>query len=100
MGKPVNLRSNNNRASQVPPQLVPTSEEVVRRYENLGGSITRFPVFGADPLSTNIQLQHDREQHFISMNWEQIYGKLVNNNDADFCAAITTYVNTTRYLSE
>jgi hypothetical protein len=41
----------------VPPHLVPTSEEVVRRYENLGGNITRFPVFGTDPLSTNIQLQ-------------------------------------------
>ncbi len=64
MGKPVNLRSN-NRASQVPLNLVPTNEEVVRHYEDLGGNITRFPVFGADPLSSDIQLQHNREQHFI-----------------------------------
>ncbi len=34
------------------------------------------------------------------MNWEQIFGKLVNNDDTDFCAAITTYVNTTGYLTE
>ncbi|CAB4041762.1 Hypothetical predicted protein, partial [Paramuricea clavata] len=68
VGKPVNLRSNNKRASQV-----------------------RFLVFGTDLLSTNLQLQHDREQHFISVNWEQIYGKLVNNDDAHFCAAITTF---------
>ena len=95
----MNSRSNNNQASPIPQHLVPTSEEVVRCYENLGESITRFPIFGADPLSTNIQLQHVREQHFISVNWEQIYGKLVNNDDTDFCTAITAFVNT-RDLTE
>lgn len=96
----MNLRNNNNRVSHVLPQMVPTSEEAITNYEQMGGHITRFPVFGRDPLSTNIQLQHERKQRFNNnVNWELIYGKLVNNEDTHFCVAIMTYLNITRELS-
>ena len=81
--------------------MVPTSEEIVTSYEQMGGQITHFPVFGRDPLSTNLQMIHERERRFNSnnVNWELMFGKIVNNDDTDFCAAIMTYLNITRELS-
>ncbi len=80
--------------------MVPTCEEIVASYEEMGGQITRFPVFGRDPLSTCLQLMHERERRFNNnINWELIYGKVVNNDDTDFCVAIMTYLNITRELS-
>ena len=68
-------------------------------YEQLGGKITRFPIFGIDPLATNSQLQHEREQRFNDeMNLELIYGKLVNRQDAPFCTAVMKYLNITTEL--
>jgi hypothetical protein len=48
-GKPINLRNGNNRACHVSPQSVPINEEAVTNYEQMGGNITQFPVFGRDP---------------------------------------------------
>lgn len=45
-------RNENCRTAQVPPNVVPNSEEAVRNYEEQGGSITIFPFFGENPLST------------------------------------------------
>ena len=95
----MDLRSNNNRTSHVPAQIIPSSDEAVVNYEQLGGKITRFPVFGIDPLATNSQLQHEREQRFNdNMNLELIYGKLVNRQDAPFCTAVMKYLNITTEL--
>ena len=72
--------------SKVSPHLIPTSEEVVAHYEHLGGNVTHFPIFGKDPLLTRPQLQRERKRlfNYDNIKWEEIYGKLVNNDDTDY----------------
>ena len=67
----------------------------------MGGQITQFPVFGRDPLSTRFELIREREQRFNSnnINWELMFGKIANNDETDFCAAVLTYLHLTRELS-
>ncbi|XP_028413701.1 uncharacterized protein LOC114536555 [Dendronephthya gigantea] len=72
VGRPIDLRNNNNRVAKVPLNMIPTCEEAVARYENDGGKITRFPAFGQDPLFTNPHLQNEREEQFNHINWELI----------------------------
>ena len=49
VGTPVQLRSNNLQGQNMPATQIPTSQEAVAAYENLGGRLTVFPSFGLDP---------------------------------------------------
>ena len=48
--------------------MVPTNEEIVASYEQMGGQITQFPVFGRDPLSTSLEMIRERERQFNNGN--------------------------------
>ncbi|KAJ7318444.1 hypothetical protein OS493_037967 [Desmophyllum pertusum] len=58
------LRS--NRALKIPEELVPTTEEVVRMYEERGGNLTRDGNFGIDPLALRPDLIESRQQLFYA----------------------------------
>lgn len=94
------LRRNNFHGKKILAARVPTSQEAVIAYENLGGRLTVFPTFGVDPLSDNSELQVLREQrlgHQTSM--ETIFGDLVNGNSTSFERAILRFGNLTTQLA-
>ncbi|KAK3737609.1 hypothetical protein QZH41_010509, partial [Actinostola sp. cb2023] len=99
VGKPIIVRNANYRVAPITPQLVPTPEDALTRYEASGGHLTAFPVFGTDPLRDNPDLVNIREQQFIDANdIHTIYGCLVNDMDQYFRDAISTYCDLTRRL--
>ena len=96
VGKPVQLRDNNFQGQRLSESQVPSSDEAVTSYEDLGGSLTLFPCFGADPLANDTTLQAEREQNFDSVtDFEAVFGELVNGNPIPFETAIVRYANMT-----
>jgi len=68
-------------------------------YEDLGGTLTLFPCFGADPLTNNATLQAEREQHFDSVtDFQAVFRDHVNVDPIPFENAILRYANMTMQL--
>ena len=79
VGTPEQLRSNNLQGQNIPATQIPTSQEAVAAYENLGGRLTVFPSYGLDPLADNVALQDMRERRFNSeADIETVFGDVVN----------------------
>lgn len=99
VGKPVQLRENNFHGQRLSESQLPSGDEAVTLYEDLGGSLTLFPRFGADPLANDATLQAEREQHFDSVtDFEAVFGDLVNGNPIPYENAILRYANMTMQL--
>ena len=60
-GKPVILRDSNNLEQVIDPIYLPSCDEAVQVYENLGGRLTMEPHFREDPLNGDQDLQTRRE---------------------------------------
>lgn len=58
---PMQLCSSNLQGQNIPATQIPTSQEAVAAYENLGGRLTAFPSFDLKPLADNVALQDIRE---------------------------------------
>ena len=99
VGTPVQLRSNNLQGQNMPATQIPTSQEAVAAYENLGGRLTVFPSFGLDPLADNVALQNIRERPFNGeADIETVFGDIVNGIATSFEQAIQGYANLTTQL--
>ncbi|CAB3986700.1 Hypothetical predicted protein [Paramuricea clavata] len=97
VGKPIEVHAANNRAVQIDPQLVPTAAEAGESYEGLGGQLTLFPSFGADPLANYGDRAESREQQFLNqISIQDIMSQLVNGSDLLFRNAIELFANITR----
>lgn len=99
VGTPVQLRSNNLQGQNIPATQIPTSQEAVAAYENLGGRLKVFPSFGVDPLADNVALQDVRERRFNSeTDMATVFGDIVNGTATSFEQAIQRYANLTTQL--
>lgn len=99
VGTPVQLRSSNLQGQNVRATHIPTSQEAVASYENLGGRLKVFPRFGLDPLADNVALQDVRERRFNNeTSMETVFGDIVNGIATSFEHAIQRYANLTAQL--
>ena len=91
-GKPIDLRAQRNRTTQVEPHLVPDVTAAADNYEAKGGQLTRFPAFGTDPLTGNPEHQRRRDAIFeAQFDIDAVFGSIVNGQDAQFRLAIQQF---------
>jgi len=80
---------------------LPSAEEAVKLYEDAGGHLTHFSLFGEDPFVENISLQRERlrvfQQKYPAFN--PIFHKLENGDDNLFCEAILFFIHLSITLS-
>ena len=100
-GKPLILKDGNNLAQVIDPIYLPSCEEAVQVYENLGGRLTMEPQFGEDPSNGDQDLQTRRE--FLWLNnvpdMSIICGHVANDLDHSFRHAVNSFCGLTRQLS-
>ena len=85
-GTPNQLMVSNNQVALVNPQIIPSPEEAVNKYEEAGGHITHFSGFGLDPLANDYSLFYCREIEFHQRypEFDPFFHKLVNGDDTVF----------------
>ena len=93
------LRS--NRALKIPEELVPTTEEVVRMYEERGGNLTRDGNFGIDPLALRPDLIESRQQLFYANQptGQIIFSSILQGDLELFEHALGFLIELTMYLT-
>ena len=84
------------------PTLIPSSDEAVMNYEQYQGVLTRFSVFGNDPLSAREDLMKRRELLFAESNpdFDQISTNVVSSNGELFFKALMNYKQLTNRLND
>ena len=99
-GKPIDLRAQRNRATQVAPHLVPDVLAAADNYEAMGGQLTRFPAFGVDPLTGNSEHQRTRDALFeTQFDVAAVFGSIVNGQDLPFRLAIQQFSSISRNMA-
>ena len=78
---PVENMCHSNRAVRIPEELQPTTEEIVRRYEERGGSLTHDGNFGGRPscfegIATRSRLMQDGNSSCARVKCQAIPGSL------------------------
>ena len=88
-------------AVKLPEELVPTTAEVVRMYEERGGNLTHSGSFGSDPLAFRSDLIESREQLFYANQptGQFIFSTVVHGNPELFECALRYLIELTVYLS-
>lgn len=89
-------------ARRVDPAVVPSTEEAVQAYEQLGGHLTYFPAFGRDPLADSPLLSRRRLQNFQACfpSFETLFYNLVNGDSTPFENALLLFLQLTRDLAQ
>ena len=90
-----------NRAVKIPEELVPTTEEAVRMYEERGGNLTRNGNFGIDPLAMRSDLMESPEQLFYANlpTGQVIFSSIVHGDPELFERALRFFIEFILYLS-
>ena len=90
-----------NRVSRIPGEVVPTTQEVARMYEERGGSLTRNENFGIDPLALRSDLIESRQQLFYANQpiAKIIFSSIVHGELEIFERALTFFIELTMYLT-
>ena len=91
----------NKKTVQIPTHLIPSTMQVVQQYENRGGSLNYWPVFGKDPLEGHPSLTSLRLKHFYDSFpcFDNIFHEVVNNNISVFRNAVVQFRDISYYYS-
>ena len=97
--KTCHSRDSNNLV--VNPIYLPSCDEAVQVYENLGGRLTMEPHFGEDPLNGDQDLQTRKELLWLRdvPDVNVISGHIVNDLDHSFRHVVNIFCGLTRQLS-
>lgn len=89
-----------NRAKHVPLGILPTSQEAVYRYVNVGGAITSAHEFGVDLLADFDEKKKLRHDGFVlQYSFERVFHLVVNGNNELFKEALLFFIDITYRLS-
>lgn len=99
-GVPNRLASLNNHANIVPPSQLPSPEDAVQHFENMGGSLTIESSFGEDVLAGRPDLVAQRESTYFQQasEFSTIFHSLVNGNDLPFRQSLKLLLQLTEQL--
>ena len=83
------LAQQNCGITSIPPSSIPSLDEAVMNYEQYQGVLTRFSVFGNDPLSAREVLMKRRELLFAESNpdFNQLFTNVVSSDGELFFKA-------------
>ena len=77
-----NVRMNqDNRTAKVPPHIIPTLDEAISSYHDMGGELTLSSTFGEDPLSTSLRAVQELEFTTIYPDFEVFFTSAVNGQE-------------------
>ena len=90
-----------NQAVKIPEELVPSTEEVLRMYEEMGGSLTHNAHFGIDPLALRPDLVESREKLFRANQptGSIMFSGIVYGDSELFEHALRFLIDLTMYLT-
>lgn len=91
----------NDQTVAVPPQSIKEPIEVLKDYENTGGSITVFSPFGNDPLSGRPNLISRRDEVFYEHypTFDPIFHTVVNGDFTLFREGLLLLIAVTSRLA-
>ena len=92
--------ASNNQVARIASQVIPSPEEAIKLFEEAGGSLTHFSVFGADPLGDDVIRKQQREVQFHQgyPSFDPIFYNLVNGDDTLFRQGLLLYIQLTHSL--
>ena len=90
-----------NRARKIPQSLLPSTDQAVQLYRGNGGRLTDPAPFGSDPLASNHDRQHIRDQAFRERfpSFDFVFHRLVNGDSSLFRQALLFYIDITKRLA-
>ena len=88
------------RTADVFEPLVPTVPELVRMYEELGGSLSRDITFGHDPLAAIEHAYQSRRRifHTTQPTGNELFANIINNNIETTRTALEYNIDLTMHL--
>ena len=89
----------NNQTVAVHPQLIKEPVDILKDYENIGGSITVFSPFGNDPLNGKPNLITRRDEDFMSPAFNQTFHTMVNGDFTLFRRGLLLLISITSSLA-
>ena len=94
------LSQQNCGITSIPPSSIPSLDKAVMNYEQYQGVLTRFSVFGNDPLSAREDLMKRRELLFAESNpdFNQLFTNVVSSDGELFFKALMNYKQLTNRL--
>ncbi len=105
-GRPTHIpnraMSTNNQVAKIDPHLIPTAHQAIRSFQGDGGHITRFSLFGEDPLASNDALVHQRNIEFNQRyhSFGPFFYQILNGNDSLFREGLQFFICSTQRLSQ
>lgn len=88
-----------NRVAKMPARIVLTPDEAISRYHAMGGRLTLFPVFGADPLSPSHNIIRQEEFSRKYPESQQIFQAAANGDESLFIDSLKYFMSITQRLA-
>ncbi len=91
----------NSQVAKVDTHVIPTVHEAVQSFEQDGGHLTQFSLFGEDPLADCVSLLEQRTSQFYSRfsSFDTFFHQLVNGRDSLFKNGLNFFIYLTSTLS-
>ena len=85
----------------MPASMIIPPEDAVQAFERMGGNLTLFSPFGADPLVDRADLVAAREEEFTRQvpDFRDVFHSLVNGNDHPFRDGFKLFLELTQRLA-
>ena len=87
-----------NRTAKVPPHIIPTSDEAISSYHDMGGELTLSSTFGEDPISTSLRAVRELEFTTTYPDFEVFFTLAVNGQEQPFRNGLELYLSITKSL--
>ena len=97
---PIQKKQETDRAAKLDEHQIPSTPEIVRMYEERGGTLTRDATIGHDPLAAREDLWESREFMFHSTQptFETIFADVIQGRFDTYIKGVLYFYNTTIML--
>ena len=96
-----NVRMNqDNRTAKVSPHIIPSPDEAVASYHNLGGRLTLVSTFGEDPLPAPLRIVREHEFLTTYPDFEVFFTSAVNGREQPFRSGLQHFLSITKRLAQ